>query len=168
MSWSRREFLAAASTLALSGCGFRPLYGERGVNANVVPDLASTYIEEIPGRLGQQVRNNLLDRLNPKGLPDSPRYRLKVNLAIAREGLAITASDSVTRVNLTLSANFRLADAGDSSNLFQGRTRSIASFNLVQSDFANISAERDALARAAREVAEEIRTQLAVYFSRET
>ena len=42
--------------------------------------------------------------------------------------------------------------------------RAIAPYNVVDSQFATLSAERDAQERAAREVGEDIRTRLGLYF----
>ena len=44
----------------------------------------------------------------------------------------------------------------------RGTARSIASYNVVRSDFANTAAERDAELRLARELSDEISLRLAV------
>ena len=56
-------------------------------------------------------------------------------------------------------------DAASGDVLTNGIVRAVAAFNVVQSEFANIAAENDAEARAARDVSEEIRNRLGVYFS---
>ena len=46
------------------------------------------------------------------------------------------------------------------------RSKSTNSFNIVASDFATLSGETDAIERAAREVSDDIRTRLALFFTR--
>ena len=82
------------------------------------------------------------------------------------EGLAFEKDESVTRINLTLSASYQLTEIATGSILSAGATRSVAAFNVVQSEFANISAETDAERRAALSVGENIWIRLGVYFSK--
>ena len=61
--------------VGLTGCGFRPLNHPRLAGGAVTTGLQSTTVEFIDDRIGQQLRNELLDRLNPYGEPDNPQYR---------------------------------------------------------------------------------------------
>ncbi|MCG8696166.1 MAG: LPS assembly lipoprotein LptE [Minwuiales bacterium] len=162
--WSKA--LAAFLLLGtLAACGFEPLYGNRIEQGPAGPAMAATYVAPIPDRIGQQVRNNLLDRLNPAGIPDRPLYTLQIALSADKEGLAIRQDETVTRFNLTLQAEFALVDRAQGKPVFRGKTRSIAAYNVVESPFATLIAEQDAEARAAREISEEIRNQVALYFA---
>jgi LPS-assembly lipoprotein len=154
------------ATIIVAACGFQPLYGSsQGVlSGAVVEDLAAVRITAIPDRVGQIVRNDLLDRLNPFGEPTSPRFSLAVELEEAKKGLAIQIDDTVTRFNLTLTANYFLTDAQTGAMLTAGSVRATAAYNVLRSDFANVIAERDAQQRAAREIADELNTRLAVFF----
>lgn len=152
--------------LLLAACGFRPLYGEKALTPEVSAEMALIEIRPIDDRIGLILRNELLDLLTPLGTPAQPRYVLAVNLAEARQGLAVERDATVTRFNLTLNADFRLLDAGSRQPLNSGTARSTAAFSVLRADFANVIAERDAEERAARVVAEEIATRLSVYFAR--
>lgn len=150
----------------LTACGFRPLYGpQNGYDASLA-EMASVKVLPIPERIGQILRNSLLDRLTPRGAPVNPRYRLGVSMEIQKEGLAFEKDESVTRFNLTVSANYQLTEIATGSVITSGSARSVAAFNVVRSDFANISAEADAERRAARAVGEDIWVRLGVFFSR--
>ena len=161
---AKTGFLIA--TLILAACGFQPLYGGgQGVmDGAVMADMAAVRIAPISDRVGQIVRNDLLDRLNPFGQPASPQYSLFVALEEAKEGLAIQIDDTVTRFNLTLTANYSLNEAATGVVLASGSVRATAAYNVLRSDFANVIAERDAQRRAARVVSDELKTRLAVYF----
>lgn len=155
-----------AVMLLAGACGFQPLYGtsRSSLDGAVVAELAAVRIAPIPERVGQIVRNDLLDRLTPLGEPASPQYGLTVGLEEAKEGLAIQIDDTVTRFNLTLTANYVLENADTGSIVTAGSVRATAAYNVLRSDFANVVAERDAQRRAAREVSDELKTRLAVYF----
>src|SRR5690242_7641602 len=80
--WWCRAAGAALLLLALAGCGFRPLYGTRAADPYVGPEMGGIYISPLPDRDGQLVRNALLDRIDPKGEPQQPRYRLDIKLTV--------------------------------------------------------------------------------------
>ncbi len=164
MCWFRAAALGAALVLA-TGCGFRPLYGQRSDGGSTFAELEAIAIGPIPGRVGQILRNHLLDRLTPLGQQRQARYRLDVRLSKFKEGLAIKKDEEITRSNLKLTADFVLRDPGNGETMYQGRSRSTPSFNLVRSDFANLVAEQDAERRVAREISDQITTRLSVYFA---
>lgn len=164
----RRDLLLCALTLgvALTGCGFRPLYGERARGPGVLQQLNTVYIAPIDDRLGQMVRNHLLDAMNPKGTPRQPIYRLDVAVAPFREQLAFREDNVATRVNLRVTASYALRPAHGDEVLTQGSARVIASYNITREEYATLIADRDAQARAAREIADEIVSRLAAWFDR--
>ncbi len=165
--WSFKTFtIGLFAALLLGACGFKPLYWDKGVYSHVSPEMAAIGIEPISGRTGQILRNHLLDGITPKGVPLKPKYLLKVKLSVSTTGLAIEQDDSITRSNYILKATYFLKKPGSSEIIHSGHTRSIASYNVVESDFANLNAQKNAQKRTARAVSEELKNQLAVYFSR--
>lgn len=160
------KHLALVGLLLLGACGFRPLYGERSHAPAVGAQLAAVEIAPIDDRLGQMVRNHLLDAMNPRGVSQAPLYRLEVALSPARENLAFREDEVTTRVNLRVSANYILRPARADEVLTQGSARVIASYNVTRQEYATLVADRDAQARAAREIADEIVSRLAVWFER--
>ena len=149
----------------MAGCGFQPLYGERNANAGTRDELSRIEINSIADRLGQQVHNYLLDKISPFGKPDSPLYSLDVELNLSRQDLGVSRDETATRAKLILSASYRLVDKKNGKQLFLGRTQTANSFTIVDSDFANLSAENDGIDLAAREVSDSIRLRLALYFA---
>jgi LPS-assembly lipoprotein len=148
-----------------TACGFQPLYGSATRNAGVQEKLAQIYVEPINGRTGQILRNELLDLANPGGIPKSPAYRLAIAISVQSEGLAIQSNDTTTRYNLTLNSKFRLTDATGKNIIYSGSTQNIASYNVVQSEFANLAAANNAEKRAALDAAEQINQQISVFFA---
>jgi len=167
MSWSRTA-VAACLTLALfaaSGCGFRPLYGERSAASVTAPELAAIQIDTIPNREGQLVRNNLLDKMQPRGLAAKPLYRLSVGISIARENFGIRTDETATRGSLTMSAGYRLTEIASGELLMSGNSRAVSSYNILDSDFATVISENDAIRRTAVDLSEEIKTRVAIFLS---
>jgi LPS-assembly lipoprotein len=168
--WSSRWWVPALACL-LCACGFQPLYGSRG-NGGAQPALSSAlagvYVAPIPDRIGQQLRNDLLDRLGTGRTATTQAYRLAVVLDPEQEALLIQSDETVTRYNFRLRARFEVTDIRSGDVIFNGRTQAIAAYNVVQSPFATVSAQNDAQRRAAQEVGEEIVSQLQLFFNRRT
>lgn len=160
------RLFSAIALLVLADCGFEPLHGQSGRAGTTATDLAYVAVAPIPDRGGQLVRNALIELLQKAGPQGDPVFRLEVQLGEVREGLAFSRDDSVTRYNLRMNASYVLIDERSGDNILKGHSRAIAAYNVVRSDYANLIAERDARDRAARVVAEDIRTRLAVFFAR--
>ena len=162
---SYRHLFVIGILLLTAACGFQPLYGKRGEQSGTRAELSQIEIVVIEGRLGQQVRNYLLDRISPLGNPSSPRYILNVNLSVSKQELGIQPDATTTRAKLILFASYRLAQKQSGKQLFEGTTQAANSFTIVQSDFANLIAENDAIDRAAQMVSDSIRARLALFFA---
>ncbi len=163
MSLSRRHILTGTALLLLGGCGFRPMLA---ANSGAGPALAQTRILMPPGRLGQQIWKEITARANPRGRPEKPVYELALQLKTRKEGLAIRQDETVTRFNLLLDADYTLYRLSDRKALLKGRLRSVSSYNVVVSEYANLAAEQDAENRAARQLALDLVDRLASYFQK--
>lgn len=162
MSWSRS---AAAVVLLLlgAGCGFRPMYAPVD-DRSVLQSFAGIDVAVIEDRIGQQLRNELLDLLTPRGRPPTPEYVLSVETSESTRKLAVRRTGLATRAELVVGARFTLTTATGETLLSQ-QTSATSSYNLLDSDYATLIAARDAQARAVKLIAEDIRNRLGVYFS---
>ena len=168
MLWSKTTVLAIF-LLAVTACGFKPLYGtDKAGLSDPQAELATVRVSDIPDRLGQLVRNQLVDYLSPTGHASQKRYDLKVSLSLSSEGIALARDQSATRYNVQLIAHFKLTDLTNHKKVFEGQARSIAVYNVITSEYATLIARQDADRRAASDVADELRTRLSVFFSRRT
>lgn len=173
MSWSRRDFCRAAAGVSLTvlagglaGCGFQPLHAKGEDDLAVSNELASVRIDPLRDRVGQQMHNFLRDRINPQGQPVAPNYHLKVELTEKLSETGVRRDETATRANLRMTAEFALIDAAGETVLYSGQSSSTTSYDILDNPFASTVSERDARERALREVADDIRTRLALYFSR--
>jgi LPS-assembly lipoprotein len=147
--------------LALAACGFRPLYGD--LNGGPGIDMSSIYVRPIPERTGYVLRNDLLDLFDAMGNADGAKYRLEIELKTEKVPLGFLENAQITRYNFYLTAKYALVSVADNKAVKLGTARTITSYNVVTSPYATVTAEKDAQDRAARDVAETIRTELAVY-----
>lgn len=162
----RRHFLSILAVLPVAACGFEPLYGNRDAPGDAVfNDFHQVKIATIPERSGQMLRNELLDRLNYRGEPAQPRYELKVALKEERRDVLVRSDEVATAADLTLTASYELVDRTSNAVLAKGAPRSINRYNVLASPYATLNSAEDARRRAAKQLAEDIRTRLAVYFT---
>jgi LPS-assembly lipoprotein len=167
-----RAALCAAFLLALSACGFQPLYQKNSAGGAVSDDLGRVKIVNIKtrkrehDRLAQKFHNLLLDRLNPNGRPQQPGYTLNITMGVGKEETGIQITDDATRARLTVTASFTLRDIAVNKDALTGSERSVNSYNIVDSEFATLSAEADASDRAIRELSDAIKLRIGVYFTR--
>jgi LPS-assembly lipoprotein len=164
MSWSdlrraARGWAALALAAALlSACGFEPVYRPGG---DLKDRLTGIYVDPVDSRIGQATRGALLDAIAaPDRNPDA-RYRLTMNLTEKRESLGIQADETVSRVNINLTADWVLRRVDlEQTVVGSGLTRRSEPFNVVDDDFANVIAQRDAEELVGRLTGEAIRTHV--------
>ena len=94
------------------------------------------------------------------------KYSLTLISGLSIRDVAVQQDTSVTRKNLVISSTYLLQELASGEVLFESKATAIAAYNRVGSEFANIIAERDARERASTQVAEQIRTEIAVFFER--
>jgi len=155
---------ALAFAFAASGCGFHPLYGDSGDTTQNAEKLAAIYVDPIPERLGYELRNTLIDLFDSSGRPSEDSYRLHVTLTQKSQGVAVQNDAAITRFNDTLTVTYVLSDM-KGTVITQGSETGLSAYNVVESPYATLTAQRDADTRSAEDIAYRIRTDLAVFFS---
>ena len=166
---SRRTLLrGAAGLLALGagGCGFSPLYGERGrtEDSQIAAELAATRVQLIPERFGQLLRRGLQQRLGRDGQAPA-RWELLVGPSLAQEGIGILLDGTVTRGRYIATANWTLVRVTPREIVASGFERAIDAYNIPPNQYFAADASRDAAEhRLADTLAEEVVTRLAVRF----
>ena len=160
-----RGLLALALT-ATAACGFQPLYGDRGVGAGAAEKLNSVEIASIPDREGQKLRNLLIDRFYESTRPGNPRYRLDVTLTAVEQKLALQKDASAVRAQLLVDAPFRLTDTANGQVVFQAKSRSMISYNILEQHYAGLLTVENAYDRALLDISNDITTRVAMHLGR--
>lgn len=161
-----KRVVVAMIALLLAACGFQPLYGKNGnAGPGVGATLSAVYVEQIPDRVGYELRNDLLDRLDANGNVGEARYRLKLYLTETEVPVVFQPNTAITRYNYTVTAHYDLVPKEGTDAVKSGDVTAFAAYNVAAAPFlyATVTAQRDAKNRAANEIAERIRTELAVY-----
>lgn len=156
---------ALAATASLGACGFRPLLSQAD-GENVRNQLAAVRIAGPGGRLGQQLTIALEDNLDPTSIGEPARFDLAIKLKNTNSALAVQLDNTITRFNVTLTATFALRDRENHEVLYSSKVRRVASYNVRRAPFATLTAKQDAERRASKEIADDIRTLLALHFQR--
>ncbi len=152
---------------SLGACGFRPLLSQTG-GERVRRQLAAVRVAGPGGRLGQHLTTALKDNLDPTSSSEPVRYDLAIKLRNTNSALALQLDNTITRYNVTLTASFALKDSEGKEILYRSKVRRVASYNVRRAPFATLTAKQDAERRAAKEIADDIRTLLALHFQRRT
>ena len=161
---SSRRAILALPALALAGCGFRPLHGERAEGARVSAGLETIRVGVIPERGGQIMRRQLEERLGSTGA--LPRYDLRVGLAYGIELQGFERDGTPSRVRTTATANWFLFDTNVPPRLVaRGTERAFDAYNIPENQFFAGEASRQAMERRLLEqLAEDIVRRLAIRF----
>jgi LPS-assembly lipoprotein len=155
-------------TLSMTACGFRPLYAPPSENAGIqgvyaFDELRRVAISNIPDREGQYLRNALVRLLHPNGRRGKTLYILNISLTEGTSSLAIQRSAEATRTNLTVSGSFNLKSLIAGDQLHSDVVTSTSGYNIFQSEFQTLMAEKGARKRALDDLAQQIRMRLASY-----
>ena len=171
---SRRKVLQSLLILGalapLAGCGFRPMYGTASTNdsgVRVDQQMAGIHIAPIANREGQQLHNALRDRFNPLGQPGSSPYGLYVNLVIRTYGALARRDLSASRRNVEMYAFYALQDTSGNV-VMRDRAHITSGYDEFDDPLNDISAQEDTVRRGMLQLAEQIRTRVAVFLTEGT
>jgi LPS-assembly lipoprotein len=166
MWWFRifpRTVVLLVLVTLLSGCGFRPLYLKDRQSPQ--PELAAIAISPIIDRKGQILRNLLLDQLSPKGQPVHPVFVLDASVNSTIRNLGIRRNDRATRALFGVTVTYALRRKQDSARIYSGSSYASSGYDILDSDFATLVAERDALQHSLEAIAQDIKLRLSFLFS---
>ncbi|MET3615500.1 LPS-assembly lipoprotein [Rhizobium aquaticum] len=160
----RRAFVGAVliSALGLGSCQVQPLYGKAGITG----ELASVGISEPTNRVEQAVRNQMIFLLSGgAGEPSNPVYQLTLRVSSSNVNYLSQISSNLPQPGrVTLSASYTLTR--DGKLIKQGAQRMDAQLDYTSQQFAQVRAIRDAEDRAARELAEVLKLDIASALSK--
>jgi LPS-assembly lipoprotein len=171
------RLVAVAALAALTAGCFQPMYAEHtdgtpGLREKLmgveVPPLTDKANASREARIGVEVRNALAFKLygNATGMP--PTHRLVLRFTTSRSSLMIDPNTALpTGENFGIDAQYNLVEIASNKSVMTGSTFSRVSYDMPGSyqRFARTRALRDAEDRAAQEIADNINTRLASFFT---
>ena len=144
----------------LAGCQVRPLYSTANGTEG---KLASVAISEADDRIEQQVRNDLVFLFSGgAGETQAANYHLELNVTRRNIGVLSDITDDIARAGrIVVSADYNLVKTDTGETLASGKRSVVALVDFPVQEFAKLRAVRDAENRAARELAELLRADVA-------
>lgn len=173
-----RRWMGPALALALAGLTaacFQPLYGARDVTggSRVRDGLAAIEVVQIEApkgtseaRLAVELRNQLLFEMRGGDAGASPTHRLVVRMTTSRQAIIVDITTGRNEAVITgINATYTLTELATGKTVLSDTTFSRVSSDVPgqQQRFAQARAYRDAEDRAAKVIAELIRSRLASY-----
>ena len=123
-------------------------------------------IANIPGRIGQRIRNELVFERSTGAQAATPERRLDVIITETVLTTLVNSTGASSSQVYQLEARYQLIDLQSKKKIFEGRSLGRGSFDRFDSIYSNIRARQDAENRVAKTVADEIRTRLLTFLSR--
>ena len=168
--------LAALALAGLTAGCFQPLYGDSNVVASAGLDnrLAGVRVQQIDtpngtplARIGVGVRNELLYELTGCGNASSATHSLTIHLSSTQLQVIVDVTTARPEIqNYGIDATYTLIDLATGKTVVTGQTFSRVSYDIPgqQQRFAGVRGLRDAENRAAKVIADNIKSRLASYF----
>ena len=168
--------IAALAIAALAGGCFQPLYGEHSPTGGPVlrDQLSAVDVLQIAApkgtdeaRIAVEIRDALLYDFTGGGYSAPPTHRLKISIASTRVSIIVDVNTSRPDVeNYGLNASYTLTEIATGKIVVTGTTFARVSYDIPGQEqrFARVRGLRDAELRAAKVIADNIRSRLASYF----
>lgn len=152
----------------LTACGdggFRPVHADLGGMTPASQKLSKLQVAPIPGRVGQQLRNELIFQANGGAAPLPPEYRLDIAIREAVTSTLVRKTGDARGQIYNLDAKFKLTRISDKKVVLSGSSYGRAGFERFDSIYSNVRARRDAEDRAARTIAVDMKARLAAFLA---
>ena len=152
---------ALAGTLALSACGFTPLYATPGVT----PGLATIKVVVPHGRTAFLLGQALEDELGTDKAA-APAYKLNITVFERIFPRGLNLNGVAERYEMHVRIDYTLVAVGDPAKvLTHGLDPVEVTYAETDQPYAGITAQQNAQQRAAATAAQHIRVDLAEYFA---
>lgn len=174
MLYNWKNIALAALLVFISGCGFEPLYVEKKSDSEwyynnefdtgIKDEMANIKVELIQDRIGQLIRNDLLDKLTPKGMPKSPKYHLRVTKIDKSEiDQALRNDITATRKKVIYKAFYELTNQ-QNKKILKGNSVAYLGYDILRDPYSTTFAQKKNEKNAAKIIANDISLRLGAYF----
>jgi LPS-assembly lipoprotein len=160
----RLRLPALLLTASLTACGFHPVYAP--ASSEQAARLGAIFVDIIPNRTGQLLRQALQQRLEGSDGDIPKRFELGVLYGINGEALGTQADNSTTRQRDVATAIWSLRNAGPGGKqITTGRAHAVDGFNVIDEQFFYSDLAEDASQhRLAEALADQITQAIGIYF----
>lgn len=170
-----KKMAAAALMFITAACGFEPLYVQKtseqdkwyfdGEFDNYIADQMSQIKIVVTGeRLGQLIKNNLLDLLTPRGVPAKPKYYLYVTPEKVNEyDQALRRDITATRKRIDYRVGYHMIENGE--EVLKGDTVSYVGYDILDNPYSTTISRKKVREDAAKIMANDIALRLGAFFN---
>jgi hypothetical protein len=164
---ARRRFLqlALGLPLALTDCGWQPLYADPETGP-AAADLRGIEVAPINERVGQRLEMALRNSFNPEHESAPRQYVLKVTLNLVFSDSGIQSQGLGTRGIVAGSASYKLTEVKTNKDLQFNSLHAFESFDIEANGYSTVVARDDAYTRIVEEIRHEIVARLTIYFQK--
>lgn len=157
------------------GCGFEPLYVEKTggddlwyynnqYDTDIVKEMAQIKVETVTDRIGQMIKNELMDIFNPHGTPKSAEYFLKLQPANSRITQQALRDDiTATREKIRYSVKYSLWSK-KKGHLIDGNSWVYLSYDLLDNPYSTTMDKKKVEKDGAKIIANDISLRIGAYF----
>jgi LPS-assembly lipoprotein len=170
------RLLAVMALAALTAGCFQPMYAEHTDGSPALRDkLLAVDLPPVDkpnasreARIGVEIRNALAFKLYGNATGVAPLYKLVLRFSTTRSSLIVDPNTGLpSSENYGIDAQYNLVELASNKSVMTGTTFSRVTYDMPGSyqRFARSRAFRDAEDRAAQEIADNIQTRIASYFT---
>lgn len=172
----KKTYIALAIlAFCISACGFEPLYVEKTTNndlwyydnefdTDIVQEMAQIKIEGATDRIGQLVKNELIDNLTPHGIPSHAKYFLKLEpIKSYRKEQALRDDITATREKVKYSLHYSLWSK-EKGSLVSGKSWIFLSYDLLDNPYSTTMGKKKVEKDGAKILANDISLRIGAYF----
>ena len=167
--------MVLAAVCGLTACGFEPLYVEKTAgndlwyynnkfDTDIVREMAQIKVETVTDRIGQMIKNELIDTFNPYGTPKCAKYFLKiqpVNSETVQQALRDDITATREKVKYTVDYSLWSKESGQ---LVSGRSWIYLSYDLLDNPYSTTMDKKKVEKDGAKIMANDISLRIGAYF----
>ncbi len=159
----------------LCSCGFEPLYVEKTsgndlwyynneYDADIVREMAQIKVETVTDRIGQLIKNELMDTFNPYGTPKCAKYFLKLEpVEKTTTEQALRDDITATREKVKYTVNYELWSE-EKGRLVGGNSWVFLSYDLLDNPYSTSMDKKKVEKDGAKIIANDISLRIGAYF----
>lgn len=175
MQHKKAYLIPAILTLMVSACGFEPLYVEKTsgdgmwyynnkFDTDIVYEMSQVKVEGATDRIGQMVKNELIDNLTPHGVPQRAKYFLKLEpIKSRRTEQALRDDITATREKVKYTLKYSLWSK-EKGSLVSGKSWIFLSYDLLDNPYSTTMDKKKVEKDGAKILANDISLRIGAYF----
>lgn len=156
----KKLIITAILPIFLFSCGFQVIYREKESGISYEKELSAMKIQKSPGRLSQELRNNLYDLLNPDSLETDPKYYIVLKEEESIGSTFLTSTGASGRNKITINVQYTLFDLKTGKKIANGVTTANDNYDVQTNRYGTYTAEQYTKSNLTKVLAQNLRNLL--------